>query len=137
MSDNRRVDGVALFFWFAGLADLAMGMMHLVLGGFLGSTRLGSPLRDQRGFSLRGSLNPVLTVHFFLSAWIVLFYRRELLSSALGNALLGVIIAFWWVRAVDQWATYGWKSGLGNLLAVLFLVGGWLHLAPILSFWLR
>lgn len=131
------MDAVSLFFWSAGVADAAMGATHLILGGFLGSTKLGSPLRNQHGFSLRGSLNPVLTVHFFISGWIVLFYRRELLENALGQTLLVVIIAFWWVRAVDQWAIYGFKTGLGNLLGVLFLAGGWLHLAPILTVWLR
>ncbi len=129
------MDAVPIFLWLAGSLSMVMALFHLILGGFLGSSSRGTQVKSRGAFSFRASLNPILSIHFFLSAWIVLLFREELLGNTLGTILLAVMAAFWWIRALDQWMIFGFKSGPGNLLGVVFVAGGWLHLAPVLMRW--
>jgi len=77
-------------------------------------------------------LNLCLTFVFVMVAYISLVHARELLTTALGQALLLLIAAFWYLRAIEQIWFFGLKKPLSLLFFLIFVMGGLLYTAPVL-----
>jgi hypothetical protein len=78
-------------------------------------------------------LNLSLTFVFFIFAYITLFHSTELITTSLGNTLLGFISVFWLFRALEQIWFFGWKNRISLLFFVLFMVGCIIYLLPLLK----
>jgi hypothetical protein len=77
-------------------------------------------------------LNLCLTFAFTIFAYVSLVYTAEMLTTGLGRALLALIAAFWYLRAVEQIVFFGLRRPLSVALFVAFLIGGSLYLLPLL-----
>ena len=73
-------------------------------------------------------LNIGLSVFLLAFGFIMLFYRREILSSKLGRALLIVFSLFWLARLIGEFAFSGGSIILGVILFLLVLI----YLVPVI-----
>ena len=67
-------------------------------------------------------LNVGISVFLLAFGFIMLFYRREILNSALGNALLIVFALFWLARLIGEIAFPGGSIALGVILFLCVLI---------------
>jgi hypothetical protein len=67
-------------------------------------------------------LNIAVTVFLLAFGFIMLFYRREILNSALGKALLIVFALFWLARLIGEIAFPGGSIALGIILFLCVLI---------------
>jgi len=82
--------------------------------------------------SIMQILNLRLTYVFLVMAFVLFVFQPELIVTKLGQALLIAFSIFWFMRAVEQVVFFGLKHKVSNALTVLFLVGGVIHLLPVL-----
>ena len=74
-------------------------------------------------------LNIAVTVFLLAFGFIMLFYCREILNSALGKALLIVFALFWFARLIGEIAFPGGSIIFGVILFLLVLI----YLIPALT----
>ena len=67
-------------------------------------------------------LNIAVIVFLLAFGFIMLFYRKEILNSALGNALLIVFALFWFARLIGEIAFPGGSIALGVILFLCMLI---------------
>jgi len=67
-------------------------------------------------------LNIGISVFLLAFGFIMLFYRREILNSALGKALLIVFALFWLARLIGEIAFPGGSIALGVILFLCVLI---------------
>jgi len=67
-------------------------------------------------------LNVGISVFLLAFGFIMLFYRREILNSALGKALLIVFALFWLARLIGEIAFPGGSIALGVILFLCVLI---------------
>jgi hypothetical protein len=78
-------------------------------------------------------LNISLTYIFFIFAYITFFHSNELITTSMGNTLLGLISLFWLFRALEQFWFFGWKNNISLLLFLFFMIGCIIYLLPLLK----
>ena len=67
-------------------------------------------------------LNVGISVFLLAFGFIMLFYRREILNSTLGKALLIVFALFWLARLIGEIAFPGGSIALGVILFLCVLI---------------
>jgi hypothetical protein len=67
-------------------------------------------------------LNIAITVFFLAFGFIMLYYRREFLNSALGKALLIIFALFWLVRLIGEFVFPEGSIILGGILLLCVLI---------------
>jgi len=77
-------------------------------------------------------LNLSLTFVFVIFAYLAFAHSAEVLSTALGRALLFSIAALWYLRAIEQIVFFGLRSRLSMMFFVIFLLGGSLNALALL-----
>ncbi len=77
-------------------------------------------------------INLSLTFVFIIFAYISLVHTNELLSSALGQSLLSLMAAFWFLRSIEQVIFFKLKSRLSFAFLLFFLIGTVLYAIPAL-----
>lgn len=77
-------------------------------------------------------LNLCLTLIFFIFAYISFAYPYDLLITRIGRAILISISLFWFLRGFMQLAFFGLKNKISVLLFVLFLLGGFIYVYPLI-----
>jgi len=73
-------------------------------------------------------LNIAVTIYLLSAGFIMLFYRKEILTSALGKALLISFALFWLARLVGEFAFPGSSIVLGIILLLCVLI----YLVPVI-----
>ena len=77
-------------------------------------------------------LNLRLTYVFLVMAFVLFAFQAEIMTTSLGQVLLIAFSIFWFMRSVDQFAFFGLRNWISNSLLVVFLIGGFLHLLPVI-----
>lgn len=77
-------------------------------------------------------LNLRLIYIFFVVAYLSFFHATELLTTALGKAILFAIALFWLLRGIEQIIFFGFKATASVALFFIFLLGAAIYLY---SFW--
>jgi hypothetical protein len=67
-------------------------------------------------------LNIGISVFLLAFGFIMLFYRREILNSALGKALLIIFALFWLARLIGEFAFSGGSIVFGVILFLCVLI---------------
>lgn len=75
-------------------------------------------------------LNLSLTFAFVIFSYISLVHTKELISTSLGQSLLGFIALFWLARSVEQVVFFKLKNWRSIAFLVFFLVGTVLYAVP-------
>jgi hypothetical protein len=75
-------------------------------------------------------LNLSLTLAFVIFSYISLVHTKELISTSLGQSLLGLIALFWLARSVEQVVFFKLKNWRSIAFLVFFLVGTVLYAVP-------
>ena len=75
-------------------------------------------------------LNLSLTFAFVIFSYISLVHTKELISTSLGQSLLGLIALFWLARSVEQVVFFKLKNWRSIAFLVFFLVGTVLYAVP-------
>jgi hypothetical protein len=75
-------------------------------------------------------LNLSLTLAFVIFSYISLVHTKELISTSLGQSLLGLIALFWLARSVEQVVFFKLKNWCSIAFLVFFLVGTVLYAVP-------
>lgn len=75
-------------------------------------------------------LNLSLTFAFVIFSYISLVHTKELISTSLGQSLLGFIALFWLARSVEQVVFFKLKNWCSIAFLVFFLVGTVLYAVP-------
>ena len=78
-------------------------------------------------------LNLCLTFVFIAAAYLSFFYSVELISSPLGQAVLILISAFWFLRIIEQLVFFGLRKRLSVILTLLFVMGCIIYIVPVLQ----
>ncbi len=78
-------------------------------------------------------LNLCLTFCFLIFAYISFFHHDELLTTAIGKALLAGITIFWFLRAVEQVIFFGIKHWQSIIFLMVFTVGTILYAIPFIG----
>jgi len=76
-------------------------------------------------------LNLCLTYVFIAMGVFSIAYRREMVASSLGKALLVAIAVFWFMRLAEQIAFFGVRGRRTNVFTIVFFLGGMLYLLPL------
>ena len=76
-------------------------------------------------------LNLCLTFLFIVFGVLSIYYRHEMVSTSLGNALLVSIAVFWILRMIEQLIFFGLKSTRSIVFTILFILGGVIYLTPL------
>ena len=76
-------------------------------------------------------LNLCLTYLFIVFGVLSIFYRQEMVTTNLGNALLVAIAVFWILRMMQQLIFFGLKSTISIVFTILFILGGLIYLTPL------
>ena len=76
-------------------------------------------------------LNLRLTYVFLVMTYVLFGCQSELIGTKLGQTLLIAFSIFWLMRAVEQVIFFGLKHKVSNGMAVLFFIGGVIHLLPV------
>jgi hypothetical protein len=82
--------------------------------------------------SIMQILNLRLTYVFLVMACVLFAFQSEMAATKLGQTLLIAFSVFWFMRTVEQAVFFGLKHKASNALTVLFLIGGVIHLLPVL-----
>lgn len=77
-------------------------------------------------------LNLRLTYVFLVMAFVLFIFQAEMMSTSLGQVLLITFSIFWFMRSVEQVIFFGIRNWVSNTLLVVFLIGGFLHLLPVI-----
>jgi len=75
-------------------------------------------------------LNLSLTFAFVIFSYISLVHTKELISTSLGQSLLGLIALFWLARSVEQVVFFKLKNSRSIAFLGFFLVGTVLYAVP-------
>ncbi len=75
-------------------------------------------------------LNLSLTFAFVIFSYISLVHTKELISTSLGQSLLGFIALFWLARSVEQVVFFKLKNWRSIAFLGFFLVGTVLYAVP-------
>lgn len=75
-------------------------------------------------------LNLSLTLAFVIFSYISLVHTKELISTSLGQSLLGLIALFWLARSVEQVVFFKLKNWRSIAFLGFFLVGTVLYAVP-------
>ena len=114
-----------------GFYNLGFAIFHLLFWKiFRWKEDLASLTHVNR--SIMQILNLRLTYVFLVMAFVLFVFQPELIVTKLGQALLIAFSVFWFMRAVEQVVFFGLKHRASNGLTVVFVVGGILHLLPVL-----
>lgn len=114
----------------AGVFDLGFAIFHL---RFWKIFRWREEL-SKVSFANRGImqvLNLCLTYVFLAMSAACLLVPADLLSTRLGQALLGSFAIFWGLRAIYQPVYFGLKHPLSLGLFIAFLTGTAIHALPL------
>lgn len=104
-----------------GINFLLFGLYHLSFFFFPEWKNELNKLTELIGNMVQMS-NIGLSVFLLAFGFIMLFYRREILNSALGKALLIVFSLFWLARLVGEFAFPGGSILFGVILFLLVLI---------------
>lgn len=77
-------------------------------------------------------LNLCLALIFFIFAFISFSYPYDLLVTRIGHTILMSISLFWFLRAFMQFAFFGMRNKTSVVFILLFLLGGFIYIYPIL-----
>lgn len=75
-------------------------------------------------------LNLSLTFVFVIFSYISLVHTRELISTSIGQSLLGLIAMFWFARSIEQVVFFKLKDWRSVAFLVFFLIGMVLYAVP-------
>ena len=78
-------------------------------------------------------LNLSLTFAFTIFSYISLVHTKELMSTSLGQTMLGLMAVFWFVRSVEQVVFFKLKNWRSIAFFVFFLVGTVLYAVPAID----
>ncbi len=81
--------------------------------------------------SIMQILNLRLIYVFLGMAYVLFRFQSELIGTKLGQTLLIAFSIFWLMRAVEQVIFFGLENKVSNGIAVLFFIGGVIHLLPV------
>ena len=114
-----------------GLYNLGFAVFHLFFWKiFRWKEDLASLTRVNR--SVVQILNLRLTYVFLVMACVLFAFQSEVDATKMAQALLIAISIFWFMRTVEQVVLFFLKHKVSNALTVLFLIGGMIHLLPVL-----
>ena len=77
-------------------------------------------------------LNLRLTYVFLVMAFVLFAFQAEIMTTSLGQVLLIAFSIFWFMRSAEQVIFFGFRNWISNSLLVAFLIGGFLHLLPVI-----
>ena len=80
--------------------------------------------------SIMQVLNLCLTYLFLFMGIISIFFRHDLLNTALGSTILLFFGFFWLIRTIEQIIFFNLKNRLSIFLTVVFLIGAGIYLIP-------
>jgi hypothetical protein len=105
------IGGINLLFW---------GLFHLSFWSALDWSNELIKLTQINSHVMQ-MLNIAVTVLLSAFGFIMLFYRREILNSALGRALLIIFSLFWLARLIGEFAFPGGSIAFGVILFLCVL----------------
>ena len=113
-----------------GIYNLGFAFFHLLFWRiFKWKEDLASLTHVNR--SVMQILNLRLTYVFLVMTYVLFGFQSELIGTKLGQTLLIAFSIFWFMRAVEQVIFFGLKHKVSNGIAVLFFIGGMIHLLPV------
>jgi hypothetical protein len=119
-----------LILTIGGVYNLGFVVFHLLFWKiFRWKEDLASLTQVNR--SVMQILNLRLIYVFLVMAYVLFGFQFELLGTKLGQTLLIAFSIFWFMRAVEQVIFFGLKHKVSNGMAVLFFIGGVIHLLPV------
>jgi len=104
-----------------GVNFLLFGLFHLTFWHGLDWSNELSKLTKINS-NVMQMLNIAVAVFLLSSGFIMLFYRKEILNSALGKALLISFALFWLARLVGEFAFPGGSVVFGIILFIVVLI---------------
>ncbi len=118
--------------YVCGMYTFAFALFHL------GFWRMFNWERDLKkiSFANRGImqiLNIQIIYYFFFTAFICFLFPTELLTTKLGNFLLGATSLFWLIRTFQQFIFFRMSNYKIHILTIVFLLGAIIFAIPILS----
>ena len=120
-------------FWLALCAIYYLGLVvfHLMFWKlFRWREDLASLTHVNR--SVMQILNLRLTYVFLVMAFVLFAFQVEIMTTSLGQVLLIAFSIFWFMRSAEQVIFFGFRNWISNSLLVVFLIGGFLHLLPVI-----
>ena len=121
-----------LFLTFCALYNLGFAIFHILFWRIFGWKKdLASLTHVNR--SIMQILNLRLIYIFLVMALVLFVFQNELTATKLGQALLISFSVFWFMRTVEQVIFFGVKNKISLAMTVLFLLGGVIHLIPLIS----
>jgi hypothetical protein len=119
-----------LILTIGGVYNLGFAVFHLLFWKiFRWKEDLASLTHVNR--SVMQILNLRLTYVFLVMTYVLFGFQSELIGTKLGQTLLIAFSIFWFMRAVEQVIFFGLKHKVSNGIAVLFFIGGLIHLLPV------
>lgn len=122
---------MTIMIYLCGFYSLAFAIFHC---GFWTFFKWGKELR-KLSFANKGImqiLNVQIIYYFLFVAFVCVFFPNELLTTKLGNILLGATSLFWFIRTIQQFIFLRANHYKIHILTFLFLVGTILFALPIL-----
>ncbi len=116
----------------AGLFDIGFAIFHLMFWRLFGWAELLPRMGRVNGGILQ-ILNLRLIFLFFAFGGAFVFLPGPATTTLFGLVVLAVWAAFWFMRAGEQVWFFGLRDRLSLVLFGLFVLGGVLHLIPMLA----
>ncbi|MET4083030.1 hypothetical protein ABIB40_002997 [Pedobacter sp. UYP30] len=117
--------------YICGVYSLALALFHL---GFWKIFNWKVALK-KLNFANQGImqiLNIQIIFYFFFTAFMCFVFPTELLSTKLGNFLLGATSLFWLIRTFQQFVFFRVNNYKIHILTIVFLLGAIIFAIPIL-----
>jgi len=125
------VRGFELMLTICALYNLAFAIFHLTFWKiFHWNKDLASLAHINR--AVMQILNLRLIYVFLVMAFVCLVFQNELTATKLGQTLLIAFSIFWFMRTIEQVIFFGLKNKISLAMTLLFLLGGVIHLLPVL-----
>lgn len=117
--------------FFCAIYNLGFVIFHLMFWKiFRWKEDLSSLTQINR--SVMQILNLRLTYIFLVMAFVLFAFQAEMMTTRLGQTLLIAFSVFWFMRSTEQVIFFGIKNKISNALLAMFLIGGVIHLLPVI-----
>ena len=78
-------------------------------------------------------MNLCLMALFLFAAYLSFFHGEELVTTALGNAVLAGFALFWFLRALEQAVFFKLRTAISVAFTLFFFLGGALYAFPLFA----
>ena len=117
-----------------GIFNLLVALFHMFIGKVLNWPESIACL-DYMNRSVMYMLNNHVALSAFIFFLLCFLFPKDLLSTRLGNMMLGSMAAFYFIRGIYEFIYYDMSqifSGLNFIPLLIFFITGFIYLIPLL-----